>query len=312
MDVSRVIFSNTAMFYGEFNDRRQQFSDACKWLSEEMGFPYQSTRMGDYERLLKTFVNPKAEIPTDKDVLDEFYLFMQAATEACQIIRLWNTFKSGEYQGLKDRIKHVMSGKSLRAEAIKKNAKGQNNDPARDFAFELNIASRFLKGGYNVNLTDDCDVVVEIGKSKLYVECKRVKSVAKLRSRIVEANKQISIRIGANRSDKYGLIALDVTDIILPEGTVTAVNDIRLFDMQIQRVITQFAAEHRDITDQNTSRDVAGVLFEYNSSAFIYGNEKVPTLGFSRSACLSRKASQSKKSLDIVNGFIGKIGNQNL
>lgn len=67
MDVSRVVFSKTAMFYGEFNDRRQQFSDACKWLSEEMGFPYQSTRMGDYERLLKTFVNSEAKIPTDKD-----------------------------------------------------------------------------------------------------------------------------------------------------------------------------------------------------------------------------------------------------
>ncbi|EJG0884303.1 hypothetical protein HJ171_20695 [Vibrio parahaemolyticus] len=312
MKVSTLEINKTAMYHGDFTDRKQEFFEACKWLSEEMGFPYKSTRMGDYERLLKTFVNPRAKAPTERDLLDDFYQFMQAATEACQIIRLWNTFKSGEHQGLKDRIKHVMSGKSIRAEAIKKNKKGQNNDPARDFAFELNIASRFLKGGYKVDLTDDCDVVVDIGKDKLYVECKRIKSLKKLGHRIKEASAQIDTRIGKNRKNKFGLIALDVTDILLPEGTVTATSDVRLYDMQIQKAITDFAKDHQDISDKNIGRNVAGVLFEYSSSAFFSDTEKEPSLGFGRAACMSRKASQSKKSLALVTGFIDKIANQNL
>ena len=312
MKVSTLEFSNTAMYEGKFTDRKVEFSEACKWLDEEIGFPYKSTRMGNYERLLKTFVNPGAKAPTEGDLLDDFYKFMQAVTEACQIIRLWNTFKSGEHQGLKERIKHVMDGKTIRAEAIKKNKKGQNHDPARDFSFELNIASRFLKGGFEVDLTDDCDVVVSIGKDKLYLECKRIKSLNKLGARIKSASTQIDTRVGKNRKNKFGLIALDVTDLLLPEGTVTATNNVHLYNMQIQKAITDFAKDHQAISDKNIGRNVAGVFFEYSSSAFFSDTEKDPSLGFGRSACISRKATQSKKSLAIVNGFIDKIANQNL
>lgn len=312
MNTSTLELYKTAMYHGSFADRRQEFSEACKWLSEEMGFPYKSTRMGDYERLLKTFVNPGAKVPTGQDLLGDFYLFMQAATEACQIIRLWNTFKTDVHEGLKERIKYVMSGKSIRAEAIKKNKKGQNDDPARDFAFELNIASRFLKGGYQVDLTDDCDVVVTIDGNTLYVECKRLKSLKKLGPRIKEASKQIDTRIGSNRKNKFGLIALDVTDILIPEGSVTATSHVRLYDMQIQKSITDFAKEHQDISDKNKGRNVAGILFEFSSSAFFSDDKNEPSLGFGRAACMSRQARQSKKSSALVNSFVGKIANQDL
>lgn len=300
------------MYHVDFTERKKEFSEACKWLSEDMGFPYKSTRMGDYERLLKTFVNSEAKAPAERDLMDDFYHFMQAATEACQIIRLWNTFKDGKHEGLKDRIKHVMSGKSIRAEAIKKNKNGENNDPARDFAFELNIASRFLKGGYEVDLTDDCDVVVTINKDKLYVECKRIKSLKKLGSRIKEASDQIDKRIGTNRKNKYGLIALDVTDVLLPEGTVTATSDVRLYDMEIQKAITDFAREHQAVSAKHSGRNVAGILFEYSSSAFFSHEEEKFSLGFGRAACMYRQANQNKKSLALVTGFIDKIANQNL
>ncbi|MCF2849976.1 hypothetical protein NH514_22095 [Pseudoalteromonas sp. ACER1] len=312
MSISMLEISKTAMYEGEFKDRRKEFSEACQWLSDELGFPYKSTRMGDYERLLKTFVSPGAKVPTEQDLIDDFYHFMQAATEACQIIRLWNTFKDGKQEGLKSRIKHVMSGKSLRAEAIKKNAKGENDDPARDFAFELNIASRFLKGGYEVDLTDDCDVVVNIGKDTLYVECKRIKSIKKLAARIKKASSQIDTRIGANRKNKYGLIALDVTDVLLPEGRVAVASNVHYYDMEIQRAITNFAKEQEHVSTKNAGRNVAGILFEFSSSAFFSHEEKEPSLGFGRSACMYRHASQNKKSLALVSGFIGKIANQNL
>jgi len=312
MNKTLIGSSKTTMYHGEFTERKKEFQEACKWLSEEMGFPYKSTRMGDYERLLKTFFNSGAKVPTDSALINDFYLFMQAATEACQIIRLWNTFKDKEHEGLKGRIQHVMSGKSMRAEAIKKNKRGQNDDPARDFAFELNIASRFLKGGYEVDLTDDCDVVVTIDKHKLYVECKRLKSLQKLGRRIKKASSQIDTRIGGNRKNKFGLIALDVTDVILPDGTVTATSDVRLYDIDIQKAITGFAIEQQNISAKNTGRNVAGILFEFSSCAFLSQEEKEPILGFGRAACMYRQANQNKKSLALVTGFIDKIANQNL
>ncbi|MGT0149533.1 hypothetical protein ACT691_06960 [Vibrio metschnikovii] len=134
-------------------------------------------------------------------------------------------------------------------------------------------------------------MVVTIGKDRLYVECKRIKSLKKLSSRIKEASNQIDTRIGANRKNKYGLIALDVTDLLLPEGTVTATSDVRLYDMEIQKAITDFAREQQDVSDKNTGHNVAGILFEFSSSAFFSHEEKEPALDLdAQRVCIGRLA----------------------
>ncbi|HAV1369117.1 TPA: hypothetical protein KDY48_004731 [Vibrio parahaemolyticus] len=305
--------NNTAFFSGAFSDTKRQFNEACTWLEKEMGFPYKRTRMGEYEEYLKLFVNPGAQPPKDdEELVDKFYTFMQASNEACQIVRLWNTFKEGQHDGLKERIKKVMSGKSIRAEAIKQNQNGQADDPARDFAYELNVASRFLKGGFAVDLTDECDVVVNIDGQTLFIECKRIKSQSQLNKRVSKAAKQIDKRIGSVRKGKYGLVALDVTDVLLPDGTVTATTDARLFNLQIQNAITNYAKEHSEVVTKSISRNVAGVLFEFNSTAFISAENKEPTLCFGRSACISRLGIKGKKSFSFVEQFREKIANQNI
>ena len=108
------------------------------------------------------------------------------------------------------------------------------------------------------------------------------------------------------------MIALDVTDVLLPEGAVTATSDVRLYDMEIQKAITDFAREQQDVSNKNAGRNVAGILFEFSSSAFFSHEEKEPALGFGRAACMYRQASQNKKALALVSGFIDKIANQNL
>lgn len=304
--------NNTAIFDGDFSKVREQFTEACEWIDRELGFKYKSTRIGEYEDNLKLFVNAVGTIPEDdKELMDKFYIFMQSATEACQIIRIWNTFKGGDHQGLRERVKKIMTGKSLRAEAIRKNSKGNSDDPARDFAFELNIASRFLKGGYEVDLTEECDVVVDLVGKKLYVECKRIKSEKQLGKRVKSASKQITRRIGANRKKKYGLVALDITDLLIPEGTVTITSNIASFDHRIKSLVTDYAKENSEIVGNNITRDVIGTLFEFSSSAFISKKDEEPKLGFGRSACMSRLGIK-KKSIDVVDEFIDKIANQNI
>ena len=305
--------NNTAFFYGDFTKVREQFTEACEWIDRELGFKYKSTRIGEYEDNLKLFVNEAGTIPEDdKELMDRFYIFMQSATEACQIIRIWNTFKGGDHKGLRERVKEIMKGKSLRPEAIKKNSKNNSDDPARDFSFELNIASRFLKSGYDIDLTEECDVVVDLNGKKLYVECKRIKSSKQLKKRVKSASEQITRRIGANRNKKYGLVALDVTDILIPDGTVTITSSLASFNHRIKRLVTDYAKENSEILSKNITRDVIGVLFEFSSSSFIYNKYEEPQLGFGRSTCMSIPGIKKKKSLAVVSEFIDKIANQHI
>jgi len=60
----------------------EQFTEACEWIGRDMGFKYKSTRLGEYEKQLKYFVNSGASIPEDdKEMMDRYYVFMQSSTE---------------------------------------------------------------------------------------------------------------------------------------------------------------------------------------------------------------------------------------
>src|SRR5690606_37301139 len=78
-----------------------------------------------------------------------------------------------------DQLKKVTSGKPFKSQI--------GADPARDFAFELSIAARFLAAGYPVNVTSVADTIAVVGKHKVYVECKRVQSPSKVIKRIGQA-----------------------------------------------------------------------------------------------------------------------------
>ncbi len=81
------------------------------------------------------------------------------------------------------------------------------------------MAARFLKAGYEVDLRTITDIEVQIGDRKLYVECKRIKSVKQLGKRISKANNQIRTRINKEISNKNrGMIALNLTDLLNPDS----------------------------------------------------------------------------------------------
>ncbi len=302
-----VIEGQDKIYSGEFNDKKDEYEQACFWLQNEFGINYKQNRYGLYIKDLRKFINPNNKELPKGDLIEHFHTFIQSTTEAYQLIRIWRTFKSSTYEGLSERIKKIVKGQASRKQAIIK--KG-SNDVARDFAFELSVASRFSKAGYEIDLNQVADVVVSLNKSTLFVECKRVTSEAKLYTRIKEAVEQIDTRIGSDRKNKHGFVAIDVTDLIDPSHRFHAVFNEEQFLINVKSLIQQFVLEREERLIPLLNRNVVGFMFEYSSAGLLVGGNE-PKMGYSRAASVLHTASH-KKNEKVLYEFYGKIGNQNL
>lgn len=93
---------------------------------------------------------------------------------------------------------------------------------ARNFQFQLRIASYFLRTGHLVDLSEDADIVAQLDCGTLHVECKRISSVKQVEKRVKECTRQLKARIAAVRSKRqFGLAVFDVTKLAYPHEGVS-------------------------------------------------------------------------------------------
>ncbi len=85
----------------------------------------------------------------------------------------------------------------------------KNQSSARDFQFELFIGAIFKRGGYDVSF-EDPDVIVRGSFGDVGIAAKRPRSMDNLPRLFEDADDQI------DRSGKLGLIALDISFLIMP------------------------------------------------------------------------------------------------
>jgi len=202
--------SHSDFFTHQFDDVLILYAEVCDWFSH-LGFNYSKNRYGIYKKYFERFqyMKDKKSFDSINEGAIEFKRsFDNAYIEMNEIIRIYNCLKYIDSNEFLEQMKKVSSGQEFRASS--------NNDPARDFLFELSVACRFIKAGYKVSLNGICDVVVDLNNDGiLFVECKRIKSASKIDKNVKKANKQIVTRIKGYKSSKVkGLVAINVTDLL--------------------------------------------------------------------------------------------------
>mgnify|MGYP000897203880 CR=1 FL=1 len=121
-------------------------------------------------------------------------------------------------QGCIERLRTLHTGAAMYVDA-------DQNDQGRDTAFELRTALAFHQGGATVSMGVPSDVVACFGEHRVLIECKRIKTLAALRRRILEAYKQFSNHRHRGETAP-GIVALDVTLLVNPDfGILVAQND---------------------------------------------------------------------------------------
>lgn len=155
------------------------------------------------------------------DMEKKFKRLNEAAQECFQLVQIYDAFEDENSPEFKERLRKVIAGSDF-FDANKQ------ADPARDFLYELLVASWFKsKWGYTIDFTQSTDVVAIKEDAVVYIECKRIKSIKALEQNFKKACKQLSLV--HDTSTHYKLVFIDIYNCIsdkLPDYEYSTVDEM--------------------------------------------------------------------------------------
>jgi hypothetical protein len=280
----------------------QLYLQATEWLTS-IGIPYSKTRFGEYKKVLDHF-DANWDKGDDEAFKVRLHKFLNAHAEAIEIVRIYNELSEYTFTDYIDQLKKVTSGKAFRNTSAK--------DQSRDFAFELTMAARFIRGGFTVNLNHLADIVAEREDTpRIYVECKRIKSLSKIKANIKKANQQLKTRLSQNASNlPRGLVAINVNDLINPNNNMMVIEHIDRLQQINSHNLNQFVQDN--VESFNTARfsKSLGVFCEHIDQAFIH--DRTPMAVANCRGVTLYKYHESGNEIDIINKLANSLSNQSI
>ena len=185
-----------------------------------------------------------------------FPTFLNDFHESNEILEACDGFPDLNTPGLRDRLEKVLSG----TEELKQET--PDSGDARNYLFELVIASTLKRAGYKVRLDQTEDVSFEISDGvPCFVECKRVHAQPKLGRRLSKAAKQILRHCDASpHPNACGIVAINISKLLNPSGD-------HLFDaptrdalsLAAEQKVMSHGKEHRHTLESVSERRALGV-----------------------------------------------------
>lgn len=286
-----------ATFIKAGEELAQQGSEAVEWL-RILGVSKPADRYHGYVRVMESFGKIGGD---DSEVVKEFDSFVNANAELYELIRVRKALMEVDSQCYLDTLKRISQGQPFRHVA--------ENDPGRDYLFEMSIASRFLNAGHEVDLNQIADIVAQVNGKKVYVEAKRIKSAAKLGSRVSESNKQLKKRLAQDASStSRGIVAVNITDVITPDCETKVINDQARLREQHSRVFNGFITQNPDPFHKGEQKKCLGVFIESSWQGWVDDNA-LPKLFFCRGATFKfYRTTESEK--EFIRNLVPKLANQ--
>jgi hypothetical protein len=285
---------NTNKIYDKYND-------AIEWL-ERLGLPAKNSRFGNYKKIFDNYsskVKSSIEITSFKSDLNPF---LNAHLEISEIIRIYDTLSDRDHSEFAEQLKKITSGQVYRDSL--------NHDESRDFSFELAMAARFINGGYEVQLNDLADIVViKEGNPKIFVECKRVTSLKRVKANVKKANEQLKKRMADDKSKLCrGLVALNVSALINPKNITTVVDDVNQLQEMLNVLLSDFCYKNEINFSAKKSNKCLGVFTEATLAGYeIKG--RVQNIIIGRGAQLLRYE-HSTSDIQLIDEIGSKVSNQ--
>lgn len=179
----------------------QTFEKVLEWF-EKLGLRTDVGRVAAYKEYFKYLDAPP------KDEIIPPIRRANVSRELFELIWIYESFVNYDSPKIKNHVKATLKG------VIASNLDETNNHSSRNYLFELRAASYFIKAGYEIDLSTECDLIATKGNYKYYVECKRMSSKDKISHRIKEAAKQLNKRLTPNLNKySFGIIWIDLSFI---------------------------------------------------------------------------------------------------
>lgn len=188
---------------------------AGNWLEDELGLGVKG-RIPAYYKALDQYKMVRGTFG------DKLYEAIQSLSEMSDVIDVAERLRDQASPQFLATVKSAIYGPVFR---------GQREDAEREvfrnYLFELTVAATYERHGYAVDLSTKTDILLK--DPAIAIECKRVTSRNKVRSRIEEAAKQIAQNEGSDRAC-LGPVYIDITSLFEEAPTVYVFNETKFPD----------------------------------------------------------------------------------
>ena len=170
--------------------------------------------------------------------------------ESHEILEACDQFDDLTKPGLLTRLEKVFSGQRVLGDETSEKAE------ARNVLFELVVAARLKKAGFEVDLDRIVDIRFPLWDRPCFAECKRIRSANLLKRRIQEAADQVGRRCdGAGTSSARGIIAIDVSKIESRDDFLLVCRADEEVGLEVRRHLDAFIHLHRDAFQSACDRE---------------------------------------------------------
>jgi hypothetical protein len=207
-----------------FAELRDRTADLIKFLEANGVRVNPSSRLAQYLKQLTAAM--KADRVTVPKALD-LAIWHRSLIEVDDLNLVARSLSvEPEVEGWKQAVSRALGGGVVRTDEIK-------HSPARDFQFELIIASMFRRANYTVELAEP-DVVVTSETPHIGIAAKRPRSKNGLDEMIHKADKQIA------GSGLQGIVALDLSLIVSPNDDHITTTDFQAAFNRVKDIANSF------------------------------------------------------------------------
>jgi hypothetical protein len=258
-------FMDIAPYLG--NEFRRKVESCCNWLSSELNIPLKG-RIPEYIKNIQLYERFRGCF------CDEMYYCLQSFSEINQVVKLKEHLSDIREKEFLETINKSISGAAFKDKISK-----EGKDDARNFLFELSIASEIKELGIDIDLSSRADIV--FNDENVLIECKRVRSKNKLITRIKEAIEQSAEDVGDNGKL---FIFVDVTEIFDDSKAITVVNETDhplgiaflmseaelrgVFESKMEDICRPFIKSHVGKIQSLCVGNISGVVINYHAVGF--------------------------------------------
>ena len=216
----------------------EQYLSAMEWMAG-LGIKLNPGRTSHYEKIVRHW-NDTYKTATIDEWRQRFPDFVSSIFELFDFLEIYKAFEDVPCQQLTSVIEKLQKGVNGPINAADETP---NSTAARNFLFEVVVAAKahHPDKGIEAILNARSDTGISLNGKKIWIECKRVTNVDRIKSNVRKASSQLEeILAGEVGSGHRGIVALDVSKILNPnDGIFEKRNDNELL-ASANQIMDQF------------------------------------------------------------------------
>lgn len=252
-----------------YNEVLHKFTKAIDWIEGE-GLSVQRSRIYHYKSELEKLSKWETESSVIENVEEKGVPYWQAILyETFEIYEIYHSLKDILSPDIPRRLKQISKGPIFLADELATSS----SNAARNYQFELLMASRFKEAGLNISLDEKDDFVIGFANGSIPIECKRPQSASQVNKRIKEGCSQIKQSFyGLPPGSRFpGILVMGIEKLDSQHEKLLVASSVDNAKKALGERCFAFRKKYLERVQEKSLSHVGGFIVSSNTMSEIYG-----------------------------------------